>query len=323
MQRAMGGRQRELTVFQPGDDGRTIVGRVAGKGLADELYDRGYLVVDGVDGKAHYVALPPRTELAQYPMGAVVEVKGSTDVRKADQTVAALATEGLYLTDHHLAIAKGQPEVVAAHVRRLEALRRAGIVERVAEGLWKVPADLPERGRRYDARRLGGVAVEVKSHLPIERQARVIGATWLDQQLIGGGTGLGDLGFGVEAKQAMQQRADFLTEQGLAERRGQRVILARNLLGTLRNRELAQAAKDIAAESGLEHRPVADGQRVAGIYRRSVMLASGRYVMLDDGIGFSLVPWKPVIEQHLGQQLAATVRGGSVSWNLGRQPGIS
>jgi hypothetical protein len=84
------------------------------------------------------------------------------------------------------------------------------------------------------------------------------------------------------------------------------VILARNLLGTLRNRELAQAAKDIAAETGLEHRPVADGQRVAGIYRRSVMLASGRYAMLDDGMGFSLVPWRPVIEQRLGQQLAAT-----------------
>jgi hypothetical protein len=205
-------------------------------------------------------------------------------------------------------------EVVAAHVRRLEALRRAGIVERVAEGLWKVPDDLAERGRQYDAQRLGGVAVELKSHLPIERQARVIGATWLDQQLIGGGSGLGDLGFGGEAKQAMQQRADFLAEQGLAERRGQRVILARNLLGTLRNRELAQAAKDIAAETGLEHRPVADGQRVAGIYRRSVMLASGRYAMLDDGMGFSLVPWKPVIEQRLGQQIAATVRGGGVSW---------
>ena len=28
---------------------------------------------------------------------------------------------------------------------------------------------------------VGGVAVELKSHLPIERQARVIGATWLDQ----------------------------------------------------------------------------------------------------------------------------------------------
>lgn len=326
MQRAMRGEPRELAVFEPGDDGRTIIGRVAAKGLADELRDRGYLVIDGVDGKAHYVALNARDELANYPTGAVVEVKGSADVRAADKNIAALASDGLYRTDHHLAIVRGQAvpgrdpqEVVAAHVRRLEALRRAGIVERMAQGLWKVPDDLTERGRQYDAQRLGGVAVELKSHLPIERQARVIGATWLDQQLIGGGKGLGDLGFGGEAKQAMQQRADFLAEQGLAERRGQRVILARNLLGTLRNRELAQAAKDIAADTGLEHRPVEDGRRVAGIYRRSVMLASGRYAMLDDGMGFSLVPWRPVMEQRLGQQLAATVRGSGVSWEIGRQ----
>ena len=334
MQRAMRGEPRELAVFEPGQNadgsGRTIVGRVAAKGLADELHDRGYLVIDGVDGKAHYVALNARDELANYPTGAVVAVKGSADMRAADKNIAALASDGLYRTDHHLAIAQGQAvpgrdpqEVVAAHVHRLEALRRAGIVERVAEGLWKVPDDLPEQGRRYDAQRLGDVAVELKSHLPIERQARVIGATWLDQQLIGGGKGLGDLGFGGEVKNTLQQRADFLAEQGLAERRGQRVILARNLLETLRNRELAQAAKDIAADTGLEYRPVADGQRVAGIYRRSVMLASGCYAMLNDGMGFSLVPWKPVIEQRLGQQLAATVRGSSVSWELGRQRGMS
>jgi hypothetical protein len=68
---------------------------------------------------------------------------------------------------------------------------------------------------------------------------------------------------------------------------------------------------------------VADGQRVAGIYRRSIVLASGRYAMLDDGMGFSLVPWRPVIEQRLGQQLAATVRSGGVSWDVGRQRGQS
>ena len=75
MQRAMRGEPRELAVFEPGDDGRTILGRVAAKGLADELRDRGYLVIDGVDGKAHYVALNTRDELANYPAGAVVEVK--------------------------------------------------------------------------------------------------------------------------------------------------------------------------------------------------------------------------------------------------------
>ncbi|GAB6048339.1 DUF3363 domain-containing protein [Methyloparacoccus murrellii] len=331
MQRAMSGRQRELSVFLPGEDGRAIVGRVVGKGLADELYDKGYLVVDGTDGKAHYVALPPRSELEQYPTGAVVEVKGSADVRVADRNIAALAVDGVYRTDHHLAVAQGQAtpdrdprEVVAAHVRRLEALRRAGIVEREAEGVWRVPDDLAEQGRHYDAQRLGGgVAVELKSHLPIERQARVVGATWLDQQLIGSDKGLGDLGFGAEVKDALRQRADFLTEQGLAEQRGQRVILARNLLATLRGRELAQTAKDIAAETGLEHRPVADGQRVYGIYRRNVMLASGRYAMLDDGMGFSLVPWKPVIEQHLGQTVTAVIRINGVSWELGRQRGLA
>ncbi|AIO31325.1 hypothetical protein DM39_2023 [Burkholderia cenocepacia] len=331
MQRAMSGQQRELAVFQSGEDGRAIVGRVAGKGLADELYDKGYLIVDGTDGKAHYVALSPRSELEQYPTGAVVEVKGAAGVRAADRNIAALAVDGVYRTDHHLAVAKARAtpdrdprEVVAAHVRRLEALRRAGIVEREAEGIWRVPENLAEQGSQYDAQRLGGgVAVELKSRLPIERQVRVIGATWLDKQLIDGGKGLGDLGFGAEVKAALRERTDFLAEQGFVEHRGPRVVLARNLLATLRGRELAKTAQEIAAETGLEHRPVADGQRVSGIYQRSVMLVSGRYALLEDGMSFSLVPWKPVIEQRLGQQLAATMRGGGVSWEVGRHRGLS
>ncbi len=329
MQRAMSGKQRELAVFQPGGDGRAVVGRIVGKGLADELYDKGYLIVDGMDGKAHYVALPPRADLEQCPIGAVVEVKGSAGARAVDRNIAVLAVDGVYRTEHHLAVAHGQAslnrdphEVVAAHVRRLEALRRAGIVEREAEGVWIVPDELAERGRRYDAQRLrGGVAVALKSHLPIERQAHAIGATWLDQQLIGGDSGLGDLGFGGEVKGALRERADFLIEQGLAEHRGQRVVLAGNLMATLRERELTKVAQAFAAETGLEYRPIADGQRAAGVYRRSVMLASGRFAMLDDGVGFSLVPWKPVIEQRLGQKIAATIRGGVVSWHLGRSRG--
>lgn len=328
LQRAMGGQPRELAVFEPGDEGRAVIGRVTAKGLADELRDRGYLVIDGIDGKAHYVVLNARDELANYPIGSVVEARGSAEIRAADRTIVALVSDGLYRTDHHLAVAQGQAkagrdpqEVVATHVRRLEALRRAGIVERVAEGLWKVPGDLPERGRQYDAGRLGGVAVELKSHLPIERQARVIGATWLDQQLIGGGRGLGDLGFAGEVRQAMQQRADYLVEQALAKRQGQRVILARNLLTTLRDQELVQVARNIATETGLEHRPVQEGQRFAGIYRRSVMLASGRFALIEDGLCFSLVPWKRVIERHLGRSVSALVNGRGVTWDVGRTMG--
>lgn len=121
---------------------------------------------------------------------------------------------------------------------------------------------------------------------------------------------LGVLGIGADVKDAIRQRGDFLAKQGVAEHRGQRIVLARNLRATLRGRKLIQAGKDIADETGLEPWPVADGQRMAGIYRRSVML--------DDGMGFSLVPWKLVVEQRSGKQVAAA----EASWELGRPRGL-
>lgn len=330
MQRAMGSVQRELAVFQPGNDGPEVVGRIVAKGLADELHDCGYLVVDGLDGKAHYLALPARAELADYPIGGLVETRSLSEPRTVDRSIIALAADGLYRTDHHLALARSQaveeqdPDaLVERHVRRLEALRRAGIVERLAEGVWRVPTDLPEQGRQHDARRLGDIAVELRTPLPLEQQVRAVGATWLDQQLIGGNRELVDQGFGKEVREALRQRADFLVEQGLAERQGQRVLLARNLLATLRGRELTATAREISAQTGLQYRPAVEGQRVSGIYRRSMQLASGRYALLDDGIGFSLVPWKPVIEQKLGQSVSAVIQGNSASWQLGRQRGPS
>lgn len=329
MQRAMSGAQRELAVFEPGQANSRVIGRVVAKGLADELYDRGYLVVDGIDGKVHYVALPIRAELEHYPTGAVVEARGSAEVRAADRTIAALAVEGVYRTDRHRVVvmtheaaARDPDEIVAAHVRRLEALRRAGIVERVADGVWRVPPDLPEQGSQYDAR-LGGVSVTVRSHLSIEQQKRAVGATWLDHQLIAGGKDLGERGFGAGVREALQQRSDFLIEQGLAERHGQRVILVRNLLATLRERDVKAAALGIANETGLTHRPVIDGERITGVYRRNVLLASGRFAMLDDGIGFSLVPWRLAIEQRVGQTVTAIVRGSGAAWELGKQRGRS
>ncbi len=329
MQRALGAQQREMTIFTPGEATQPVVGRVVDKGLADELQERGYLVLDGIDGRAHYVALPAGTELEQFPTGAVVGARGAAEGRAVDKTIAGLAEGGLYRTANHLALLRAQPgrggdpqETVAAHVRRLEALRRAGLVERVAEGAWRVPADLPERARQHDAQRLAGGSVTLHSHLPIERQARVIGATWLDRQLIGGAAGIADKGFGGELREALRQRSDFLIEQGLAERRGSRVVLARNLLGSLRQRDLDAAARGIARETGLPYRPAVDGERVSGVYRRNVLLASGRFAMLDDGLGFTLVPWKPVIEQRLGQGMTAVVHGGGATWSLGRTKGL-
>src|SRR5690606_15458738 len=160
-----------------------------------------------------------------------------------------------------------------------------GIVERLAEGVWQVPADLPEQGRQHDTRRLGDVAVELRTPLPLEQQVRSVGAPWLDQQLLGDNRELVDKGFGKEVREALRQRADFLVVQGLAQRQGQRVALSRNLLATLRGRELAATAREISAQTGMQYRAEVEGQRVRGLYRRSVQLARGRYAMADGVTG--------------------------------------
>ncbi|MDO8421649.1 MAG: DUF3363 domain-containing protein [Parvibaculum sp.] len=84
-------------------------------------------------------------------------------------------------------------------------------------------------------------------------------------------------------------------------------------------------AKALINQARAEYRDAVH-QRIralAGIYRRSVILASGRYAMLDDGMGFSLVPWKPLLEQRLGQTIMATLWRGNVVLELGRQRGTS
>jgi len=40
-------------------------------------------------------------------------------------------------------------------------------------------------------------------------------------------------------------------------------------------------------------------------------------------MAFRLVPWRPVVEQWLWPQIAATVSGGGVSWVIGRQRGTA
>lgn len=325
VRRALKGQRRECLVDEQPTS--PVIGRIAGKGLADELHDRAYLVVDGIDGRAHYLKLPAGTDLAELPLRGIVETKAPAQEKPMDRNIVAVAKDGIYKTADHLAQLnqakdRDPPSTVDAHVRRLEALRRSGIVERVADGVWKVPPDFLQRTQQHDAQKATGLVIELRSHLPIDQQVRALGATWLDRQLVGDGAGLSAQGFGAQVRDAMHSRVDFLAEQGLAQRRGQRVVLARNLLATLRDRELATVGKALEDETGKTYCPLHDGGKVSGVYCRSVQLDSGRFAMLDEGMSFSLVPWRPVIEQRLGQQISAIVRGPFVTLRLDQQRGL-
>lgn len=179
--------------------------------------------------------------------------------------------------------------------------------------------------RRFeDAHGRERVALAVRSDLDLDAQVKASGATWIDRQLVARETApLGDGGFGAEVRAAMESRTEHLIEQGLARRHGQQVIYTRNLLDTLRRRELDSIGEKLTAEMGMPFRKSASGEYVAGLYRQRLMLTSGRFAMIDDGLGFQLVPWTPSIEKHIGKHISGIARAdGGIDWNFGRQRGL-
>ncbi len=162
-----------------------------------------------------------------------------------------------------------------------------------------------------------------RSDLSVEAQVTASGATWLDRQLLAKDPPLSGGGFGGEARDAMDARVGHLTAAGLAHREGQRVVFARDLLATLRRRELDDATSKLSSETGLAHQPSTEGEHVAGVYRQRVTLATGRFAMIDNGLGFQLVPWRPALEKELGREVRGVMApGGNVEWTLGRKRGL-
>ena len=186
------------------------------------------------------------------------------------------------------------------------------------------PAGAIVEARIYDdANGRRRLLLATRSDLSIETQVTASGATWLDRQLLAKDPPLSGGGFGAEVRDAMEARIDHLAEEGLARRQGQRVVFARDLLATLRRQELEEAAAKLSAETGLAYQPAADGEHVSGVYRQRVTLASGRFAMIDDGLGFQLVPWRPALEKELGREVRGAIApGGNVEWSFGRKRGL-
>ena len=186
------------------------------------------------------------------------------------------------------------------------------------------PGSIVELRKFDDAQGQRRVAIAIRSDLDIDRQVTATGATWLDRQNIAREpAALSEGGFGAEVRQALDRRADHLVGQGFGERHGQRVTFTRGLIDTLRRRELDAAGEKLASETGQPFNRVGRGEYVAGTYRQRIALASGRFAMLDDGLGFQLVPWTPSLEKQLGKHVSGVARDdGGVDWSFGRKRGL-
>ncbi|MHC2248274.1 relaxase/mobilization nuclease domain-containing protein [Bradyrhizobium elkanii] len=186
------------------------------------------------------------------------------------------------------------------------------------------PGSIVELRKFEDARGQRRVALAVRSDLSIEAQVTASGATWLDRQAVARDpVALGQAGFGAEVRDAMQRRAEQLIEQGLAERQARGLVFAKNLIGTLRHLEIQALGNRLAAETGQPFNPSAAGEYVTGTYRQRFALASGRFAMLDDGLGFQLVPWTPSLDKQLGRHVSGIARAdGGINWDFGRNRGL-
>lgn len=255
MHRAMTGLGLTIDPERYALHGRTnderIIGRLVERGLHDELTGEAYAIIDGTDGRTHYLRFPGIEQTGDAAPGAIVESSNWID-RKGRQQVSLL----------------------------------------------------------------------VRSDLCLDAQAHARGATWLDRQLVSPRPESLSGRFGAEVADALERRAEVLIEDGLAKRQGQRIVFARNLLDALRDRELADTSEALASRHGGVVQPASPGDHVAGIYRERVTLASGRFAMIDNGMGFQLVPWRQDLERHLGQAVSGRInpRGG-VDWSFARSRG--
>ncbi len=174
-----------------------------------------------------------------------------------------------------------------------------------------------------DAKGRRRLSLATRSDLPLERQITAQGATWLDRQLIGREPLQLEGGFGAQVASALEARADQLVDEGLARRQGQRIIFARNLIEALERREMDEVIQRLATETSVPHAPSSPGDHVTGAYRQRVTLASGRFAMIDDGLGFQLVPWRPALDPHLGRHVSGVMTpGGGVDWSFGHRRGL-
>jgi type IV secretory pathway VirD2 relaxase len=329
------GNERDPVSFQIHNAAPTvsIVGRVIDKNLSDELGENLMLVVDGIDGRTHYVSGIDSTRVEDTRIGSVVEIRPAENIgRPSDRTIAVMVEDGLYRPSRHLEQARFNGRVpngdyegfVDAHVRRLEALRRTGIVERIDADHWRIPADFEVRAAVYDAGQNARANIHVLSTFDLEQQIRSDGATWLDRRLVSAGASdLSASGFGEQVREAMERRRDTLIDRGDAVRQTDgRIAYRRNLIATLREREIARAGAELAATKFMPFRVAADGETISGRFTGTVQLSSGKFAIVEKSYEFTLVPWRPVIDRQLGREVSSIARGGSVTWRLGRERGL-
>lgn len=301
-----------------------MIGQVVARGSAGEHHDRSWLIVDGIDGRPYYVEIGQDDQAT--PRGSMVRLDPRpVEPRQSDRTIDEIAGRhgGHYSIAIHMADAPGASEDFArAHVRRLEAIRRAtGAVERGADGTWTIAPDHLDRVTDYERGRAGRspMAITVMSTTSVEKQASLEAPTWLDKELAAKGPlDLANHGFGKDTARALYQRQQWLLDRELADIDSGRLTIRPGMAEALSRGSINNLVGQLSQDLGMEGREALQYERVDGVYRRSVEAGSKRFALIEQSREFVLVPWRPEMERYIGPQITGIAHGDSMSWELGR-----
>ncbi len=303
-----------------------LIGRLIQRGFSDEYRDRHYMMVDGIDGRVHYVDIGRGDATPLVPEGATVRIEPTkAAASQADRTVDAVARAngGCYSVDFHLRHDPSASEAFAtSHMRRLEAMRRVGAgPERQADGSWAIPHDHLARAEAYakSHQRDRPVSLSILSSRQIGDLAAIEAPTWLDRELVAGAAEpFRDAGFGRDVRTALAARRQWLIEQQLAAGEGHAFRLRSGALDELGRRELHDAGARLSQQIGKPFEPAQNGDRIEGVIARRVDLESGSCALVERSRDFTLVPWRDVLERSIGKPASGIMRTNGVSWQFGR-----
>jgi type IV secretory pathway VirD2 relaxase len=319
-------RRPELYVIDREQDLAPLVGKVVYRGAAGDHHDRRFVVVDGVDGRTHYVEVGRSAE--ETPIGSLVRIeRRQAELRKADRIIdeIARANGGVYSEEiHRWHDPTASDEYIEAHVRRLEALRRGAVaVERLTDREWVVPSDYLDQALEHEKRaaRASPIRIQMLAVQALEQEATAYAPSWLDRQLRGeDAVEIAKHGYGAEVRNAMYRRQQWLIEQRLAEERTDEILYRSDMDQRLGRAELRVAAARLSKELGLDFAEPMPGERISGIVRSRVNLNSGSFAVVENSREFTLVPWRPALERQLGREISGIMRSsGSISWTFGRE----
>jgi hypothetical protein len=85
----------------------------------------------------------------------------------------------------------------------------------------------------------------------------------------------------------------------------------------LSDRRSIASASRMARERGLTFVSTSADEYVSGRLAGVASLVSGRFAMIENGLGFQLVPWQPLLEKRIGRTspaYSATMEASSGPW---------